>query len=269
MDALALDLGGSAYAGLSGELRFSADGSTSQAALKDSAGGWAAEMAPDNGALRLTLKSSGISDFPRKGSRVESLQLAGVASATGYRIEQIDVRVFDGVLDGSAELDWSAGWSIKGQLAYKQLDAPKLIKALDSGLRVEGKLGGAITFSARAAAARDLQKALNGEGTFASGPAKISGIDLVDAVRRGVRGVARGGETRFDRMSGGLSWQAGMIEFSPLEMEAGLMTAKGRAKIAADTLSGMLDVAIGSGGSRISQAVSLVGSSAEPGVERR
>jgi hypothetical protein len=92
----------------------------------------------------------------------------------------------------------------------------------------------------------------------------LTGIDLGEVARRGSGAVVRSGATRFESMTARLDIGGGRVDVRSIELDAGLLSAKGRLAVDGDgRVDGVLSVQARSSVSRVVVPARLSGTLGE------
>lgn len=173
----------------------------------------------------------------------QRIDLQGEWRASRLDLSRIEGATQEGLLEGKASLDWAAGAMLSGELDLKHMNASKLLAALGSDLAAEGELDARLRLDARTDSPGRLADALRIGGTFEMKRGTAKGFDLGEALR--TRTPTRGGETKFEQLSGEFTFDREGCLLDNLRLGSGLLKAGGKLGIARDgQLSGALEVEI-------------------------
>lgn len=227
------------------------------------------EVLRQAGGLQLSLEAQGWE--PRAGGpRLDALQARGVLTQDGMRFANVELRALDGQMSGSLALDWKKEIRLEAEGELRHLSVARLAQWLQPELKLRGTLDGSLKLAAQALEWSRLLSQLQGEGAVTVSRGSLP-VDLAEAVRRASGDPLRGGETRFDELSGKVRFDARGRRFSELQLSAGLLRAVGSTAVGNDgKLDGTLEVTVGKGGS-LRMALQLGGTVADPllrGVRR-
>lgn len=158
-------------------------------------------------------------------------------------LENIDIHLLDGVLRGGATVGSGPDASVSGDIRFDRINTNRLGDALGIGKRFSGEVSGKLKFVAKGKAWEDVFSAMIAEGDFVIQRGTISGIDLVEAVRRVAGAPVQGGVTSFEQLSGRMKLAPEKNQFSALVMNSGLMQSTGYLDVAKSRkLSGKLEL---------------------------
>jgi hypothetical protein len=181
---------------------------------------------------------------------VDELDATAVAGRDGLDVGRLDGSAYGGTFKGVAALDWRQGWRAEGTLQMENVGLSGLMHALGAGeksLALSGRLDATLRYTLHSAELAGLLDAPRLQGTFTCRDGAIQNLDLGRGFRVRERERVMGGATRFGRLTGTLSAEAGRYRFHQLRLTASQMAASGEAEVAPDgRLSGSanVDVAI-------------------------
>ncbi len=239
LEDLTLSLHGIHLGELSGEIVLGPQESFQGLFLQSAERNLRIEAKPGTGGIRFDIQGSGIRILPSPAPQLDALQLTGGLVDSVLDAENVEVRLLDGVLRGRAQM--SAGQTearphsesgtgaiaLAGTFEYERIGLKRLGEALALGWQAEGELAGSLEFSTKAEAWQGLLRALQGRGDFVARRGTLGGLDLAEAVRLAGSGPARGGETRFEQLSGTLRVTPDAVRLGGLSLGSGLMHATG------------------------------------------
>lgn len=177
--------------------------------------------------------------------KFEQLTANGRLQQNILDIPEIRGKLYGGTLQGKAHADWSRGWKLNGALQTQRVETKEIVALLTRTVGVSGKLHGQGNFSARAKEPGRLADNLNGNFKFQVKQGVLYGFDLAQAVKSLAQSGTRGGQTRFDALSGTLQITGKKYQLQQIYVASGVLSAKGNVDIAANKkLSGKVNVAI-------------------------
>lgn len=183
-------------------------------------------------------------------------------------ISGADLRVFDGVVKGSALIRSGEKPNIEGEIGFERVNAIRLFEALGAGKRLEGDIAGKVRFSARSDAWVTLLASVDAEGEFSVQRGKVAGVDLVEAVRRVSGAPVQGGVTAFEQLTGRMKLEPDRSRFFGLVMSSGLMQSTGQVSISkAGNLNGRLELQMQGSVNQTRVPVSIAGTLASPSAQ--
>lgn len=170
----------------------------------------------------------------------DQLEVKGVVRGKDADLPSISAKLYGGSATGAVKLDWNKGVAIKGNLDLQQIEVAQPVAILSPNTRVSGRLDAKPVFSAQAASADQLDDALKLDSPFAVHDGVLHGFDIA-AAAASLGKQAKGGETRFDRLSGKLAVEHRSYRFSDLNIASGVLAARGNVAISpSKALSGQL-----------------------------
>lgn len=173
----------------------------------------------------------------------ETLHGHGRLSEAMLDLSEVDGRLYGGYFEGRARAGWTNGVAVDGALDVRAVDVAPLARLAGSALAMRGRLDVAGDFAARAPRAVDLRDGLRANLHFTVRPGAIANLDLATAVRTLAREGTRGGETRFDELSGRVELVGRRIVLRDLRVASGLLRAGGEMEVSpSKKLSGRIRV---------------------------
>ena len=263
-----IEVGGLAFSELNGEARLAADGQLQALVLHspDRRLSFSASPLPQGFSVVL----EGIDWRPSAQSPwvFDSLNLNGAYANGTLTLNSMELRIFDGLVEGSAVLRSAAQQSIAGEVRFKRINAARLSAALGHGLRLGGETDGKIIFSATADSWAMLFSAIDANGEFAIQRGRIGAIDLSEAARSVTRRPTQGGETKFESLSGVIRLTPTTYRFSDLVLDSGLMRSTGVVDVSKELrLSGRLELRMHGSVNQTRVPMTLGGTLASPTVQ--
>lgn len=163
-----------------------------------------------------------------------ALQASGLLQKNRLLLQQVDTYFLGGRLKGNGSLDWSAGMAMTGEASLARLDCGRVTTALAPSLRLAGELNGAWRMRATGSGWQDMLGRIEANLDAQVVRGLLTGIDLGELARQGSGAVVRAGSTRFETLQARLDIAKGRVVAHSIELNAGLMTASGRAMAEAD-----------------------------------
>jgi hypothetical protein len=200
--------------------------------------------------------------------RFERLAAKGTLGARGLALHGIDVRLYRGSLAGHARLGWKGPWKLEGALTVKDVDVGPIVALFPSGSTLSGRLKAQPSFSSSAPNASALADMLQLETDFEISEGMLKRVDLAAAARSIFgKNDNKGGETRFDQLSGHLGIDADGYHFSDLSIVSGLLKAGGEVSIGRSrALAGEITVEVRGTASLIATPLAISGTVDAPVV---
>jgi hypothetical protein len=226
-----VSFGGLGFSGMEGEARRSGDGSFQSLKLRTADKSLSFEVKPLAQGLEVTLEGFGW--HPSQGSPFlfDSINLNGAIENGALTIRSMQLRLFDGLIQGFAVLRADKQPSMSGEVTFERVKASRLGDAVGVGEKFSGGITGKLRFSSTADSWSTIFSAMNAEGNFTVHRGSIRGIDLAEAVRRVSNMSVKGGVTLFEQLSGSLNFTPTSYQFNGLVLDSGLMQSTGQVEV--------------------------------------
>jgi hypothetical protein len=182
---------------------------------------------------------------PAEGSPYvfDALLIQGTLAGSHFSADKIEGRLLGGVMNGKLDFDWSREMALEGSVGSDFMPTRAFLTALGSPLQVDGEINGRLRFKANAPNWAGLVERFPIEGDFVAKKGTVTGMDLVEAVRRAGKVAYRGGLTKFDQITGRFNFDGQTLQLSAIDVSSGVVHAGGRLAIGkGQQLSGNLDV---------------------------
>jgi hypothetical protein len=180
---------------------------------------------------------------PSAGLLVDSATVQGNLDGAELAVRKLELRVFNGLLQGVAVLRSEKLPEILGEITFERISAKRLGEFLGIGPQFEGEMAGKMTFSGTADSWGAIFSRINASGEFGVRRGILGGIDLADAARRASATPTNGGMTRFEQLSGTFSFTPTDYRFSNLMLTSGLMQSSGQVEVSRDLqIKGAMEV---------------------------
>jgi hypothetical protein len=170
--------------------------------------------------LGINLKESSLPVLP--GLAFSDFNAKGVLGENGVNFTEIDAHIFDGILLGSAKLNWNRGWQLQGTFEAKTFDLDKMFPKY----HVDGDTYGEGTFSMSGATLSKLDNAPRLDGTFTVKKGSFN-VDMVETARLLSRDNLVGGRTHFDEMSGHVQFENTTTRFRQMKITSEMLNSGG------------------------------------------
>ncbi|MCL2635286.1 MAG: AsmA family protein [Betaproteobacteria bacterium] len=217
----------------SGKVQLGADGRAEKAAFRSADDRLRLEATPTAEGVALLIESSHWNPEGMPFS-FEALQVSALLQKDRLLLQQVDSHFLGGRLKGSGSLDWSAGMAMIGKASLVRLDSGRVTTTLAPNLKLAGELSGAWRMRATGSDWQDMLGRIEANLDALVVRGLLTGIDLGELARHGSGAVVRAGSTRFETLQARLDIAQGRVAASSIELNAGLMTASGRATVEAD-----------------------------------
>jgi len=197
--------------------------------------------------------------------KFDDLKATGHATKTGVSLPVITAKLYGGDLAAKVDLAWDKLWRLNGSADITKLDIAPALQALKVKAALSGRLDAKGPFSAQTAKVAALTDVLNADFAFNVKDGALHGFDLASAATNLLGGGSKGGQTRFDQLSGHAVVTGHTYHLRGLQVASGELSAKANVDIgAAKQLSGRVDVDLKRSAGIISVPLALSGSLNEP-----
>lgn len=262
LNDLSLAAGDAQIGGINGEVKLTA-GAVEVIQLRNADGTLKVDLQPQGGAYRFAASGNAWKLPFQPSLTIQWLEAQGELQPGRLELGKIDARAYEGVVEGKASLGWAGGATLASELELKRLSAAKLLTALGSDLTADGDLSVRLKLGAKADSLGKLSEALHADGTFEMKRGTAKGFDLGEAVR--ARGPTRGGETKFEQLSGSVEIDPQDCRLGNLRLASGLLSAGGNIGIARKgPLSGSMQVELKSSAATLRMPLTVGGTTKDP-----
>lgn len=223
-------------------------------------------LTPGKGAQQLQVKASKwalpITATPLK---FDALTMAGDWQGKQLKLPVIDGKLYGGTLKGDMRANWEKGWKVGGNAQLNSVEVKDIAAQLSPKTRVSGRLTASGPYNMVAKDAGKLADALNATFKFKVADGVLHGFDLEKAVKSLATQGTRGGETKFDELSGVLYITGKNYRFTHLKVSSGVLQAAGEVNIAPNKqLSGTVNVAMTGTSSLVEIPLDVSGTISDP-----
>jgi len=218
--------------------------------------------------VEVTLNGLGWKPYQSSPFLFDSISVKGRSESGAFSIGSMELRLFDGLIQGSAVLRNDAARSISGELVFERLNVSRLGAALGLGQQFSGDTAGNVRFSASADSWAAIFSAINADGEFSMRRGNIQGVDLAEAVRRVSNTPVQGGATMFEQLTGKIRLTPMNYQFLGLVMDSGLMQSTGFVSVSKElNVSGKMDLQMQGSVNKTRVPVSISGPLRTPSVQ--
>ena len=225
---------GLGFSDMQGELKVAGEGRFQSLLLNTVDRSLSLELKPQGKALAVAIEGFGWRPSEKSPFLLTSVNLKGRIEKNAMTIDEMDLRLFDGVIKGVLVLLGEKQPSLSGKLSFERINAARLGEALGLGTQFTGELAGSLSCLASSETWNDIFAAMLADGEFAIRRGSVQGIDLAEAVRRVSASPVEGGKTAFEQLSGKLKVSPTAYQFSSLVLDSGLMQANGGVEVSKD-----------------------------------
>ncbi len=263
-DDLAIEIGDATLDGLSGSAQMTANGGIDKLLLRNAEKTLHLEVMPAASGYKLAVIGNNWMMPFKPRFMFEYLDAQGEVSPGMLNFSMISGRMYEGIIDGTALIDWSQGsTALVSDIKLARASIRKLFSALHPDLVLEGDISGKLRLESRTKGIASLVDSLRVDGDFLVAQGIINRFDLVEAVRSNRE--TWGGFTRFERFSGSLQLENQGYRLSRLKISSGLMQASGKLDIGPDqALHGTMEVSVTGSAARVRGSVSVAGTLSHP-----
>ena len=241
LDDAVLKLQRTAFGPFDARLNLDAGGNLVDASLVGRDGKLKAHVKPEGAGYVIDAVAKGWAPPVGPAIHFDELTVKGVATVTEANLSDIRARLYGGSVAGKVTGTWKKGFQLKGSADVDQVEIAPVLKALGRPASLSGKLTAKpVTFSASAARADQLVNALRLESPFDIQNGVLHGVDVQRAATLLVsKDSGKGGQTRFDKLSGHLALDRGTRRLTRLNVASGSLSGDGNVTISPkDELSG-------------------------------
>jgi hypothetical protein len=226
------------------------------------------ELKPVAQGLDVSLDALGWSPSLNSLYLFDSASVQGRLEGGAFTISKMELRIFDGLLNGVAILRADKKPGVTGELVFERVNAARFGAALGLGQQFSGEATGKILYSSTSDSWATIFSAIEADGEFTMRRGAIRGIDLTEAVRRGSGTPVQGGETRFEQLSGRIRLMPTGYQFPGLILNSGLMQSTGTVEVSKDLkLSGKMELQMHGSVNQTRVPISISGSLKTPAVQ--
>ena len=173
----------------------------------------------------------------------DSLTLKGKAEKSVVTLSSMDLRIFDGVIQGVALLQEDKKPALSAEISFERINSARFGAALGVGQLLSGELAGKLILSSKAENWEGIFTSIAADGEFVARRGAIRGVDLAEAIRRASSTPVQGGVTQFEQFSGKIMLKSGSLQLHDLFINSGLMQSTGAVEINKDeNVSGKMDI---------------------------
>lgn len=201
------------------------------------------------------------------GPAIEFDELAGKGRLTAHALElpEIAGKLYGGELHGSSRVDWTHGIKVRGNVRTTGIEIGPVVRLMTRSASLSGKLYANGGYSLGAKNAAQLADSLRASFKFEVRKGVLYNFDLASAVRSLAREGTRGGQTRFDELSGTVNLIGKNTQLRDVKIASGLLQARGNVDIAASKkLSGTVNAEMKGTANLVSVPLEVSGTLQDP-----
>jgi uncharacterized protein involved in outer membrane biogenesis len=176
----------------------------------------------------------------------DELNVKGVMTLKDANLTDLRAKLYGGVVAGKLTASWTKGIQVKGSLDINQVEIRPMLQAIGRPATLSGRLTAKPVFSGGASTPEQLISALRIETPFDVQNGVVYGVDVAKAATSLIgKDGGKGGETRFDKLSGHLVQDRGTRRLTKLSIVSGSLSADGSVTISPrDQLSGRVNASV-------------------------
>lgn len=246
LDGVLIRLDKAAFGPFDARLRLNDGGNLDSASLSTRDGKLKATVVPEAGGYRVALGAKDWKMPAGPALHFDELAVSGIATAANVTFNEVRAALYGGTVSGQLAAGWRKGLQLRGSAEVRQVEIRALLQALGKPASLSGKLAARPVFSASAAKAEQIADQLRLETPFAVQDGVLHGVDISKAATSLIsRDAGKGGETRFDKLSGHLAMERGTRRLTKLNIVSGSLSAEGNVTVSPrDELSGRLNTKV-------------------------
>ncbi|HVS27860.1 MAG TPA: hypothetical protein VHE58_11315 [Burkholderiales bacterium] len=219
---------------LNGELTFTDDGRLLKASVRTMDNKISVQVNAKRGEFKVTVSAKDWQLPLGPELEFEYLDAQGTAGQDGVQLNDIDAKLYGGLVKGTVALKWDNGWKLSGDFDAKRMELKPVLNIFARNFSMNGTLDTRGTYAMQAQMPQKLFEAPRVEGNFTINRGSINNMDLIRALQAPSRDGVRGGKTLFDEFAGKLQFSDGRYKFSEMKLVSGPLTAVGNAYISPD-----------------------------------
>lgn len=257
-DHVSLSLGGKSLPLFGGEIEIGQDGSFMHARIESD--GMNADIVPSDSGFKIELDAKNWSLPLGPACPWATIHANAIASGGGAKITSVTVSGYGGTWSGSGSIAWDQGWRAAGRFKGKELDIEMLLPYFSKDASLKGSLDFDAAVASSATSLPGLFDSPRIDALFRLRDGTVGKVDVAQAMRMPSPEGTRGGETKYDELSGSLSLSGGEYRYSGLKLNSGILKASGELDVREGKLSGRTEVFLG----QMRSAMTLGGSLLDP-----
>ncbi len=256
-----LEADGIQLSDIGGKLNFNQAGDFTQANLNAEGNKFALDLnATPGNKLQMTITVHGSALPLLPNWDFDELIAKGELADDEFVITDLDAHIFGGMLLGDARINWRQDWDVQGTLVANTIAMQNISTLLG------GDLDGRAHFQMHAASLEKLTDTAVMDGIFVIKRGVVNGMDFIETTRLRSKNGLSGGRTRFDELSGDMSYANEAYHFRQVKMSAGVLNAAGALDITKQQLSGKASADLAMRTAMGSVALQIGGSTGNPSL---
>lgn len=222
-------------------------------------------LSPGKAGQQITIQAKNWNLPLKPALKFDTLHAKGLLKDNDLNLPEINADLYGGTFKASLHANWRQGWKINGDAQTAQIELKEIAALLTNAASISGKLNANGGYSMNAKEAGRLADNLRGSFKFNVQQGVLYGFDLEKAVASLATQGTRGGQTRFDELSGNLALAGKHYQLSQMKVASGILSADGQVDIAASKkLDGRVNVAMKGTASLIEVPLDVSGTLSDP-----
>lgn len=207
-----------------------------------------AEVNPDEAGYKIALNAKEWVAPAGPKLLFDTLKSEMTLRGSKLHIASLDAALYKGTLAATGDVDWSKGLHANAKFKTDGLDIAALSQLFSKERLVSGRLQGTGTVGVQTKDAAKAADHLVLDYQFNVAQGVLHGVDLAKAATLLLNEGEKGGETRFDELSGVLHLVGKQIALNQIKVASGLLAANGNVKISpSKQLDGVVEVELKKG----------------------
>jgi uncharacterized protein involved in outer membrane biogenesis len=266
LDDATLKLQQATFGPFDARLELSGEGNLTSASITMRDGKLKATIKPDGANFLVDASAKGWKPPAGPAIHFDEFAIKGVATLNDANFSDVRAKLYGGTVSGKAAVSWAKGIQLKGNADVNQVEIKPMLLALGKPATLSGKLTAKPVFSANASKPDQIANALHLETSFDVHNGILHGIDVKKAATSLIsKEGGKGGETRFDKLSGHLAMDRGTRRLTQLNIVSGSLAGDGNVTISSgDELSGRVNVNIKAAVASASVPLNVTGTMESP-----
>jgi 8-oxo-dGTP pyrophosphatase MutT (NUDIX family) len=256
-----LTVNGSALPAFHGELDLGAGGDLKTAWIASADGTIKVDILPRSGKYDLRIAAKKWAIPARTEVLVDELRARATATPEELRVTDLEARLYDGTLTGTARLGWAGEIiSLDGDIGLTELDFQPLLALFTQAISATGRLDAKMRYASRGRSLPQLLDNPSVRASFRIRGGSLGNVDLFRAIKASSGEEISGGATEFRELSGTLLLQPGQIQLRQLKLLSGFLSARGSADLSPDRkLSGEIHTELATPRMRLASRFAIAG----------
>ncbi|MBI1173745.1 MAG: hypothetical protein GC139_00590 [Sideroxydans sp.] len=216
-----------------------------------------ADVDVKNAAVRLPLNV-------RRMLLLDSATAHVVGTMRKFRLDKLVSKLYGGTLHGAAVVQPGEKF-LDADVSFNNIAVQPLVEALNNEVMLTGSLSGQAKFSARMNEFQRFPDNVDINSNFRLKKGVLGKIDLVQAASNPLKSGNKGGQTKFDELSGLLSVNGSGYHLKNLKVSSGALNAAGKLDVSPQLqLSGLLDTDLKGTATLVSMPLAVSGTVRDP-----